>query len=82
MADTAAVEVPAVAREVVPAAGLEAVRAGRAAALAEPAEARAGRAVVRAPVGLALAVRIAILRIIRRGRSFRSFLRLHPRINR
>jgi len=71
-----------VAREVVLAAGPEAVRVGRAAALAEPAEARAGRAVVRAPVGLALAVRIAILRTIRRARSFRSFLRLHPRINR
>jgi hypothetical protein len=86
VADTAAVEVLAaaqvVAREVVPAAGPEAVRVGRAAALAEPAEARAGRAVVRAPVGLALAVRIAILRTIKRGRSFRSFLRLQPRINR
>src|SRR5580692_3578268 len=56
-ADTAAVEGPAVAvvaaREVVPAAGLEAVRAGRAAGLEAV---RVGRAVVRAPVGLALAV--------------------------
>src|SRR5580658_1554904 len=57
----------------------EEVRVERAAALAEPAEARARREVVRAPVGLASAVRIAILPTIRRGRLFLNFpRRLRP----
>ena len=79
-ADTAGPEaVRVVAREAARVVELAAVRAGQAAALAERAEARAALEVVRAPAGLASAVRIAIRLTTRRGRLFRNFpRRLRP----
>src|SRR5271155_1522021 len=72
---------PEAAQVVAPEAGRAALvelaegRVGPEAALAEPAGARARQEEVRAPVGPASAVRIAILHIIRRGRLFRNFPR-------
>jgi len=84
-ADTAEEEVPvaepeAAARVVVE---LAAARAGLAAVpAAEQAEARVEPEVAREPAGLRSVVRIATLLTIRRGRSFRNFLRLRPPISR